>query len=167
MLVLTFGTLGAVTWRAEWGSGLATADWAAIRFTVLQAFLSAAISVVLAIPVARALARRRFAGRRLLITLLGAPFLLPVIVAVLGLLAVFGRGGIMNNGLALFGFAPISIFGLHGVVLAHVFFNLPLAVRFMLQGWLAIPAERFQLAASLNAPVGRLLEWPMLGRVVP
>jgi len=167
VLLLTLGTLGAVAWRAEWGSGLAPADWAAIRFTIVQALLSAGISVVLAIPVARALARRRFPGRQLLITLLGAPFLLPVIVAVLGLLAVFGRGGILNQGLVALGFDPISIFGMHGVVLAHVFFNLPLAIRFILQGWLAIPSERFRLAATLNAPVGRLLEWPMLRAVVP
>lgn len=167
VLVLTLGTLGAVAWRAEWGGGIAPADWAAIRFTVWQALLSAFFSVLLAIPVARALARRRFWGRSALITLLGAPFLLPVIVAVLGLLAIFGRGGILNDGLSWMGFEPISIFGLHGVVLAHVFFNMPLAVRFILQGWLSIPAERFRLAASLNAPVGRLLEWPMLRAVVP
>ena len=167
VLVLTLGTLGAVAWRAEWGGGLAPADWAAIRFTVIQSLLSALLSVLFAIPVARALARRRFRGRQLLITLLGAPFLLPVIVAVLGLLAIFGRGGLLNDGLVWLGFEPISIFGLHGVVLAHVFFNMPLAVRFILQGWLSIPAERFRLAASLNAPVGRLLEWPMLRAVVP
>ena len=167
VLMLTLGTLGAVAWRAEWGGGLAPADWAAIRFTIFQALMSAAISVILAVPVARALARRRFVGRQLLITLLGAPFLLPVIVAVLGLLAVFCRGGIANDTLALLGFSPISIFGLHGVVLAHVFFNLPLAIRFILQGWLTIPAERFRLAATLNAPVGRLLELPMLRAVLP
>ena len=167
VLLLTLGTLAAVAWRAEWGGGLGPADWAAIRFTVIQALLSAGISVILAIPVARALARRQFRGRQLLITLMGAPFLLPVIVAVLGLLAVFGRGGLINDGLVALGFPPISIFGLHGVVLAHVFFNLPLAIRFILQGWLSIPSERFRLAASLNAPVGRLLEWPMLRAVVP
>ena len=167
VLLLTLGTLGAVALRAEWGGGLAPADWAAVRFTILQSLLSAGISVLLAIPVARALARRQFRGRKLLITLLGAPFLLPVIVAVLGLLAVFGRSGVVNIALVHFGFTPISIFGLHGVVLAHVFFNLPLAIRFLLQGWLAVPAERFRLAATLNAPVGRLLEWPMLRAVVP
>ena len=167
VLSLTFGTLGAVAWRAEWASGLAPADWVAVRFTVVQAFLSAAISVLLAIPVARALARRRFRGRQLLITLLGAPFLLPVIVAVLGLLAVFGRGGVLNDALTALGFSPISIFGMHGVLLAHVFFNLPLAIRFILQGWLSIPSERFRLAATLNAPVWRLLEWPMLRVVYP
>lgn len=162
VLVLTIGTLLAVAARADWRGGLDAADWAAIRFTVSQAFVSALLSVGLAIPVARGLARRRFPGRALLITLLGAPFLLPVIVAVLGLLAVFGRGGALNAALAWVGLPPISIYGFHGVVLAHVFFNLPLAIRLILQGWLAIPAERFRLAASLNAPVGRLLEWPML-----
>ena len=167
VLVLTIGTLAAVGWRAEWQRGLSPADWAAIRFTLTQALVSAGISVLLAIPVARALARRQFRGRSALITLMGAPFLLPTVVAVIGLLAVFGRGGMVNGALAWLGLPTITIFGFHGVVLAHVFFNLPLAIRLILQGWLAIPAERFRLAASLNMPVGRLLEWPMLRAVVP
>ncbi|SEM99690.1 thiamine transport system permease protein [Loktanella fryxellensis] len=164
---LTLGTLLAVALRAEVGRGLSPGDWAAIRFTVLQAVASAVLSVALAVPVARALARRSFRGRGLLVMALGAPFILPVIVAVLGLLAVFGRGGLVNAGLAQIGVAPVSIYGAGGVVLAHVFFNLPLAVRLLLQGWLAIPAERFRLAAQLNAPVWRLLEVPMLARTVP
>ena len=166
VLGLTLGTLAAVIARADGFGGLGPADWAAIRFTVSQAFLSALISVALAIPVARALARRSFPGRGALITLLGAPFLLPVIVAVIGLLSVFGRNGVLNDVLGVFGL-EVSIYGFHGVVLAHVFFNLPLATRLILQGWLAIPAERFRLAASLNAPVGRYLEWPMLRQVAP
>ncbi len=167
VVMLTLGTLAAVASRAGWSLRLGTADWAAIRFTVIQAFVSAAISCALAIPVARALARRRFWGRSAVITLLGAPFLLPVIVAVFGLLAVFGRGGVLNDGLAAMGLPTMSIYGFHGVVLAHVFFNLPLVTRLLLQGWLAIPAERFRLAASLNAPIGRLLEWPMLRASLP
>ena len=164
---LTLGTLLAVALRAEVGRGLAPGDWAAIRFTLAQAAVSALVSVALAIPVARALARRRFRGRGALVVLLGAPFILPVIVAVLGLLAVFGRGGLVNAGLGALGVAPVSIYGAGGVVLAHVFFNLPLAVRLILQGWLSIPAERFRLAAQLNAPIFRLLELPMLARHVP
>jgi len=170
LLCLTLGTLGAVVWRAEAGRALGAADWAAIRFTLVQALLSASLSVGLAIPVARALARRRFVGRGLMVTLLGAPFILPVIVAVFGLLAVFGRNGVLAAVLGWFGLPPVSIYGLHGVVLGHVFFNLPLATRLILQAWLEIPAERFRLAASLGAgprEVARLLEWPMLRAVVP
>ena len=170
LVVLVFGTLLAVTLRADGGRGLGPSDWAAIRFTLWQAALSAAISVVLAIPVARALARRDFPGRRVLVTLLGAPFILPIIVAVLGLIAVFGRNGVFNAVLGVFGFEPISIYGYHGVILAHVFFNLPLASRLILQGWLSIPAERFRLAASLGmgpCDIARTVERPMLREVIP
>ncbi|MCY4288894.1 MAG: thiamine/thiamine pyrophosphate ABC transporter permease ThiP [Aestuariivita sp.] len=163
-------SVAAIISVAEAGSGLTSGDWAALRFTIWQATLSAVISVLLAVPLARALARRNFVGRGVVITLLGAPFLLPVIVAVFGLLAVFGRNGVLNAVLETFAFEPISIFGLHGVVLAHVFFNLPLATRFILQGWQEIPAERFRLAASLGMDtqaINRHLEWPMLKKVLP
>lgn len=168
--VIVLGTLVAVFTRAEAGRGLGPAEWAAIRFTIWQAVLSALLSVGLAIPVARALARRRFAGRRFLVTLLGAPFLLPVIVAVLGLLAIFGRSGLLNDVLRWANLPEIQIYGLHGVVLAHVFFNLPLATRLILMGWQQIPAERFRLAAQLGFQtrnIWRLIEVPMLLRVAP
>ena len=167
VLAVTLGATVVVALHADIGAGLSPADWSAIRFTVSQAIVSAFISVALAIPTARALARRQFRGRNLLITLLGAPFLLPVIVAIIGLLAVFGRNGVLNDLLALAGLPQISIYGFHGVVLAHVFFNLPLATRLLLQGWLSVPSERFRLAATLNVPVARLIEWPMLRQTVP
>ena len=162
--------LGAVMARADWPPSLGPGDWAAIRFTLLQAALSALISLVLAIPVARALARRSFRGRGALVTLMGAPFLLPVIVAVLGLLAVFGRAGWLNDALAGAGLGRIDIYGLQGVVLAHVFFNLPLAVRLILQGWQAIPAERMRLATALGfsaRDMRRHFEGPLLRAVLP
>lgn len=149
------------------GGGLGAADLAALRFTLTQAALSALFACALAIPLARALARRDFPGRGAFVMLLGAPFLLPTIVAVMGLLALFGRGGLLNGALAALGLPPVSIYGLHGVVLAHVFLNLPLATRLLLLGWSAIPAERFRLAASLGAPVGALIERPMLRATLP
>ncbi len=170
VLAVTVGTLVPVLALAGALPAPRAADWAALRFTLVQAALSAAASVALAVPVARALARRRFAGRAILIAALGAPFILPVIVAVLGLLAIFGQAGILNAAMAAAGLPRLRVYGLHGVVLAHVFFNLPLAVRLILQGWLAIPAERFRLAASLGfAPrdVARILERPMLREVLP
>lgn len=170
VLLAILGPLLAVILRAEAPGRLGPADWAAIRFTLLQAVLSAAVSVLAAIPVARALARRRFAGRQLLITLMGAPFLLPVIVAVLGLLTIFGRSGWLNAILSGLGLGTIEIYGLGGVVLAHVFLNLPLAVRLILQGWLSIPAERVRLAASLGfgpAEMRRQFERPLLRATLP
>lgn len=170
LLALNLGSLGAVLWRAEGAARLGAADWAAARFTLTQAVASAVVSVAFAIPVARALARRRFAGRGALILLMGAPFILPVLVAVIGLLAVFGRGGVVNAALAWLGLPPVSIYGFHGVVLAHVFFNMPLSVRLLLQGWARIPAEHQRLGAALGFGAAarlRHVEGPMLLRVVP
>lgn len=167
---ICFGAVWAVAVAGQGAIGLNPSDWAALRFTVLQAALSSIMSVTLAIPLARALSRRRFPGQGIFVLIMGAPFILPVIVAVLGLVAVFGRNGWGNAILGLFGIEPISIYGLHGVVLAHVFFNLPLATRLILQGWAAIPAEHLRLAATLrfrSVDRFRQLEWPMLGQVVP
>ena len=145
-------------------------DWSVICFTLLQACLSAVISVILAVPVARALARRDFRGRGAIVTLLGAPFLLPVIVAIFGLLAVWGRSGWVSSVTTALGGDPVDIYGLTGILLAHVFFNLPLATRLILQGWSQIPAEHFRLSAQLSFhPLNlfRHLEWPMLKSVLP
>ncbi|MEO0633842.1 MAG: thiamine/thiamine pyrophosphate ABC transporter permease ThiP [Pseudomonadota bacterium] len=162
--------MAAVIWRAEALTAFGAAEWQAVRFTLAQALVSALLSVALAVPVARALARRRVPGRAVLVTLLGAPFILPVIVAVMGLLSIFGRNGWLNSLLEAVGLPTMSIYGAHGVVLAHVFFNMPLATRLILQAWQAIPAEQFRLVGQLGLgpwTVFRSLEWPLLRQVVP
>jgi len=167
---LTLGTVTALWFRAEISSHLTPADWSAIKFTVTQALASAILSIVIAIPTARALARRNFRGRQFILTLMGAPFILPAIVAVLGILAVWGRSGYISDLLGSFGQGPINIYGFGGVVLAHVFFNIPLATRLFVQGWTAIPVEHFRLAAQLGMrtnDIARHLERPMLRAVAP
>ena len=163
LLAFSFSTVLAVALHGDGLGTLGSYDWQAVRFTIWQALASTGLSVGIAVPVARALARQDFKGRSLLITLLGAPFILPVIVGVLGLLAVFGRAGWISQGLDLFGLDRLSIYGPTGVILAHVFFNLPLATRFILQGWASIPPDRFRVADSLGAQPWtqfQLIEWP-------
>jgi thiamine transport system permease protein len=167
---LTLGSVVVLWLASEVSAGMGPAEWAAIRFTLCQAGLSALVATILAVPLARALFRRRFRGRDALITLLGAPFVLPVLAAVLGLLTVFGPQGPVNSALQGLGLPPFSVFGLHGVVLAHVFLNLPLATRMILIGWQSVPPERFRLADSLGlSPSARFrhIEAAMLARVLP
>ena len=72
-----------------------------------------------------------------------------VFMAILGIISVFGRNGVLNNILGPLGFNTLTIYGLHGIILANVFFNIPLVSRLLLQGWKTIPAEQFRLAESL------------------
>lgn len=170
ILMLTLGALGVVALRAGEAGALTVPDWRALRFTVVQAFLSALLSVVLAIPLARALARRRFWGRDTLTSLLGAPFLLPVIVAILGVIAVWGRSGWVADGMGVLGLGKLNVYGMPGVLIAHVFFNLPLAARLILQGFSDLSPERWRVAAQLGIE-GRALfwvnEWPAIRASAP
>ena len=143
-----------------------------IRFTVWQATLSTLISVALAIPVARAYARRPvFAGRTILITLMGLPVVMPVIVAVFGIVAVYGRAGLLHTVLQSVGLAvPLEIYGLTGILLAHTFFNLPLAVRLLLPAWEQITTENWRTAGTLGMSSGQLfrfIEWPAISAFLP
>lgn len=143
-----------------------------VAFTFWQALLSTALATGLAVPVARALARREdLPGRAFLLRLVGLPLVIPSIVAVFGIVTVYGRTGWINDLLSLFG-APRwqNLYGLSGILLAHVFFNLPLAVRLLLPLWSAVPGETWRLAAQIGMRSGaiwRLIEWPLLRQALP
>ncbi|MBB4104023.1 thiamine transport system permease protein [Rhizobium borbori] len=142
------------------------------RFTLWQATLSTLLSVLFGIPVARALARRpQFPGRIWIVRLLAVPMGLPVLIGALGLIGIWGRQGAMNDLLRMLGLAePVSIYGLSGILLAHVFFNMPLAARLMLAGLERIPGEYWRVAASLGMPsrsVFRFIEGPVLLGLLP
>ena len=137
-----------------------------IQFSLYQATLSTLLSVALAIPLAIALSREpRFFGRALLINLFSLSLVIPTIVAIVGIVSVFGQSGLINQLLQTVGIQSFSIYGLHGILLAHVFFNMPLAARVMLQSLENIPHEQWRLAAQLGLPSSsrwRFIEWPAL-----
>ncbi|HCH40879.1 MAG TPA: thiamine/thiamine pyrophosphate ABC transporter permease ThiP, partial [Enterobacter sp.] len=138
--------------------------WHVIRFSFWQAFLSALLSVVPAIFLARALYRRRFPGRQALLRLCAMTLILPVLVAVFGILSVYGRQGWLAALFQALGLEwNFSPYGLQGILLAHLFFNMPMATRLLLQALENIPGEQRQLAAQLGMRGGsffRFVEWP-------
>ncbi|MBW9114272.1 thiamine/thiamine pyrophosphate ABC transporter permease ThiP [Rhizobium cauense] len=143
-----------------------------LRFTLLQAVLSTLLSVVLAIPLARALARQQhFPGRVWIIRLMAVPMGLPVLIGALGLIGIWGRQGILNSLLLNLGIGqPISVYGLFGILLAHTFFNMPLACRLMLAALERVPAEYWLMANGLgmrSRSVFRFIEWPVLRSAIP
>lgn len=143
-----------------------------LRFTLWQATLSTVFSIALGLPVALALARQReFPGRIWIIRLMAVPMGLPVIVGALGIIAIWGRQGIVNTLVLSAGVGqPFSIYGLSGILIAHVFFNLPLAVRFFLAALERVPGEYWRMGASLDlGPVStfRFIEWPAIARLIP
>ncbi|MGU3524420.1 thiamine/thiamine pyrophosphate ABC transporter permease ThiP [Enterobacteriaceae bacterium C23F] len=145
--------------------------WHVVRFSFWQAFLSALLSVIPAIFLARSLYRRRFPGRQILLRLCAMTLILPVLVAVFGILSVYGRQGWLAQLFALLGWHwTFSPYGLQGILLAHVFFNMPMATRLLLQALEQIPGEQRQLAAQLGMrgfTFFRFVEWPWMRRQIP
>lgn len=145
--------------------------WHVVRFSFWQALLSALLSVVPAMFLARALYRRRFPGRGALLRLCAMTLILPVLVAVFGILSVYGHQGWLAQLFRALGLRwTFSPYGLQGILLAHLFFNMPMATRLLLQALEQIPAEQRQLAAQLGmrgATFFRFVEWPWMRRQLP
>ncbi|MEQ1967483.1 thiamine/thiamine pyrophosphate ABC transporter permease ThiP [Xenorhabdus nematophila] len=144
--------------------------WHVIQFTFWQAFLSALLSVIPAIFLARALHRRHFPGKALFLRLCAMTLILPVLVALFGILTVYGQTGWLASMCQWLGieyrFTP---YGLKGILLAHIFFNMPMATRLLLQSLENIAIEQRQLAAQLGMNEWqhfRLVEWPYLRRQI-
>ncbi len=169
--LLAFGALWHqapdTPWQMLWGDSYV---WYVVRFTFWQALLSALLSTLPAIVLARALYRRHFPGRTWLLRLCAMTLVLPVLVAVFGILHVYGQQGWLAQGLSALGINyTFSPYGLQGILLAHVFFNLPLATRLLLQALESISTEQRQLAAQLGMNAWqtfRLIEWPWLRRQI-
>lgn len=140
-------------------------------FTVLQAGLSAILSVILAVPLARALARQKdFLFRKFLLLLFALPIMIPTIAVLSGMIAIYGKNGIIAQFLSEVGMTWPSFYGLAAILLTHVFLNLPLAVRFYLAAYEQIPLETWRLAANLNfssRQYWKHIDAPVLGRELP
>lgn len=143
--------------------------WRITRFTVFQAVASSLLSLAFALPVARALhAQQAFPGRALILRLFALPLALPSLVAVLGITSIYGRNGFLTHASAAIGLPVVpDIYGITGILIAHVFFNMPLAVRFILASLDSIPADYWKLSAQLGLSGKsrfRLIEWPAISR---
>ncbi len=143
-----------------------------VRFTLWQAALSTLLSVLPALFVARALSRHpRFFGRGVILHLFAVPLALPSIVVALGVLALYGRAGYLAGiFLTVRGESWPGIYGISGILVAHVFFNLPLVVRLFLEALQTVPADQWRLASQLGMgprSAFRLIEWPVLRQAMP
>lgn len=140
-------------------------------FSFYQAFLSTLLSVGLAVPVAHSLSRRNFYGKSILLKVFSTTLVLPVLVGVFGLLAIYGNSGLLAELFVWFDSKlPFSIYGLNGILLAHLFFNLPYASRLLYHSLASIPEEQHKLCAHLGMSHWykfRWVEWPRLRQQLP
>jgi molybdate transport system permease protein len=116
----------------------------------LKTSLIAHVAVVLVgTPGAWALARRRFRGRALLLSLVELPLVLPPAVAGIALLVTFGRLGLLGGALDALGVQ--LAFTQAAVVLAVVFVESPLYLRGAIASFEAVDGSLLDAARTLGA----------------
>ena len=174
LLIVPLGRLVLAGWSGEVNvSGTASANAGSfwfpwqddfLRWRVLWSLAQAAITCVLAfalgLPLAWVLARFEFTGRMLVLRLLMLPFVVPTLVAALGVLALWGPRGVLSGwlGINLQDTPWLLLYG-------NLFFNLCLVVRAGVDALGQVNARQVAAARTLGATPWRAfwrIEWPAI-----
>ncbi len=125
----------------------------AIIVSLKTTALAQLLIVVFGTPTAYLLATRRFPGRSLAITLVELPLVLPPAVAGIGLLAAFGRVGLLGSSLSALG---IQLpFTQAAVVLAVAFVASPLYIRLAIAVFESVDPALIDASRTLGASEAR------------
>ena len=140
--------LGLAGWLERVGQVMQRAGtWRSLRFSVFQAVASALICVVLALPGAYYLSHVAFPAKRLVQSLTLLPFVLPGLIVILAVLSFYGRNGFLNQ---LFGTDIAIVYSPLGIIIAHVLFNISVALRFIAAGWMQVDERYREVSVSLG-----------------
>jgi len=172
LLMLLLAPVARLAWEGffgELGSAAGLTIWQPwqddyLRWRLLWSLAQAAITCVLALslglPLAWVLARFEFAGRSLVLRLLMLPFVVPSLVAALGVLALWGPQGVISGALGI-NLQDTPWLLLYG----NLFFNLCLVVRAGVDALGQVNARQVAAARSLGATPWRAfwrVEWPAI-----
>jgi len=129
--------------------GAADALWLSLR-TSLAAL---AIIVVVGTPAAYLIARRRFRGRSVVITMIELPLVLPPAAAGIALLAAFGPNGLIGGAIEDAGIR--LVLETAGVVVALTFVAAPFFVRGAIAAFEALDSSLLEASRTLGAGEAR------------
>jgi thiamine transport system permease protein len=142
-----------------------TADWwqfvtspvfrKTLTFSIDEAFWSAFFSLLVAWPGAYFLGKYHFPGERYLKSAMVLPFMLPGILVVLGMVAFYGKNGVLNSWLdrwaPLSGWSFDGLYGFWGIVMANVFYNFTFCLRILAESRERIDRRIVEAAATLGS----------------
>jgi thiamine transport system permease protein len=173
LVIAIFAAIADAAWVGGAGGGGVPVDIAhLVRMTALQAGLSTLVSLLVGVALAWALNRLRFAGRGLVIGLFSSAIVTPGVIVAFGILSVWGRAGWIAAATgAVFG-RPlvVPLFGLAGILFAHVILDAAFAARVLLTRLDTVPLARLKTGRSLGlSPWQRfaLIDWPLIRTSLP
>lgn len=129
---------------------LSPAEWQALRLSVLVATVAVGASLPLAVALGWLLAKRQFAGKFLVETLVNLPLVLPPVVTGYLLLVLFGRRGLLGEALERT-LGLRFVFDWKGAALAAAVVSFPLLVRPIRLAFAAVDDRMIYAARTLGA----------------
>ena len=148
-LVFYLWPVGALLWRGRSWSSITdvlgdASTWKVLWFTTWQAVVSTLATIVVALPIAAAIARHRFVGRSALRAFVTVPFVLPTVVVATAFLTLADRLGLDEDPVRLPGTA-------WAIIAAHVFFNVAIVTRSVGGYWSQLDDRPEDAARTLGA----------------
>ena len=145
---------------------------AAIRLTLLTAAIVVPLNTVFGVAAAWLLAKYRFPGKNLLISLIDIPFSVSPVISGLIFVLLFGARGLMGGWLAEHDIK--IIFAVPGIVLATTFVTFPFVAREVLPVMQALGSDEEEAALTLGAGGWRIffrvtlpkIKWGLLYGVI-
>jgi putative spermidine/putrescine transport system permease protein len=129
------------------------------------------VSVVLGLFMAYFIARREFAGKRVIVALISFPISLPGILVAWAVVVLIGRTGVLSYVLAAFlpGEAATysHAFGLTGLLVGYTYFTLPRTTMSLTSSIENISRDREEAARSLGASKLETFAYVTLPQIAP
>jgi sulfate/thiosulfate transport system permease protein len=132
--------------------------WQAIKLTIIATAIAVPINTVFGLCAAWLIARNRFRGRTLLLSIIDLPFSISPVVAGLMLVLLYGNNGWLGGLFKTLDFKVI--FALPGIVLATAFVTLPFVAREVIPILEEIGSEQETAARTLGAN-----DWQVFTRI--
>ncbi|TVP97536.1 MAG: sulfate ABC transporter permease subunit CysW [Roseinatronobacter sp.] len=148
-LLFIFARAFSQGWQVYAANILHPATLHAIWLTTLVAIIVVPVNVAFGIAAAWAVAKHRFPGRGILVTLIEIPFSISPIIAGICYLLLYGRQGILGPWLQANDLQVV--FALPGIVLVTMFVTAPFVAREVLPLMQAQGSEQEQAAVTLGA----------------
>ncbi|MGD0837386.1 MAG: ABC transporter permease [Polyangia bacterium] len=132
-------------WRTFTRGDVASAIW----LSLLTSTVATAVLALWAVPLAYALARVEFAGKRWALAIVDVPILVPQSVAGVALIVLLGPGSVLGSSLERLGL-PIAG-SLVGVVIAQIFVASPFLVKTAMTAFESVPLQYELASRNLGA----------------
>jgi sulfate/thiosulfate transport system permease protein len=176
VVVLPLGSVFAQAFQQGVGAYLSRLwneeTWAAIKLTLLTAAIVVPLNTVFGVAAAWLIAKYRFPGKSLLISLIDIPFSVSPVISGLIFVLLFGARGVLGGWLAEHDIK--IIFAVPGIVLATAFVTFPFVAREVLPVMQSLGSDEEEAALTLGAGGWRIffrvtlpkIKWGLLYGVI-